>query len=1068
VAFDVLSRATSVVGSRLLEASAGTGKTFTIEHLVIRLLLERTPFPLEEILVMTFTRAATRELRQRIFRRLQLTREQLRQRKEMPDFLVARLESEPEAAAEMMRALDLAISCFEDAKITTIHGFAGRLLSTHGLLAGLASQGEKEEPEDLATRERALVEVWKELLRPPHYSVAQVSIAMNKLFTQSETFLREFLSDLAPMAQRGSMKNWGELLTEFREGLLHLKDPLLDVQQLYSEVAALLPFYNKAKDPSLLEGLPILAGMVQEGECSEEQFDELLLVESFLEKLLPENRSRVRKNPPELSSLLVRMQQLLLPPLLQAKDRDLLYTRLLLDSQEALSKGPSRSPDQLLLKLRRAVDSSEFCQQVASSYRAVILDEFQDTDRIQWEIFEKLFVRAAHPPVIYLVGDPKQSIYRFRSADVYTYLAARSALGDQAPALLETNFRSTPALVEALCRLFMRAGEKLFPLPRVAGQGQERGLAFHPVKAAENAPAPLEDGKRALHLLIPETAASVGAAQESYFLPFLSREMISLAEGGCSFSEMAVLVRDWGQAREVESLLKAAAIPCELRKQSPPAGLASYQWICALMELLIKPYDERRLRFFLLHPLVSSSLEKSSFAEARLLWQQIYSLWEAGERPRFFQQLLDAKWQGDHSIRMRAVSSKWKGALSEIRSWIALLLGQEREGRSDPLALLSFLLSYAEDAEKAAVAQESGGGVQILTGHASKGLEFSVVFAWGLMKRSRASCRVITCPAGRLLPHDPESPETQLHHAEERAEKLRQLYVVLTRAKRRVYLPLPRFSTKPGLLNDLSSSELLLEACGKTDPFSLAQELHEEGTASYEILASGAERVSCSDKREEVRLYMKQPPPMRFKPWTVLSFSSQVEGLPKRSLRGEGEDLLGSGKEVGTLLHEILADLFRGRLPRRELPTKLPSRLKGSLLEGKERLVLELIERNLEIGLGKKSLGEISPSRCQVEMSFFMAEAEERRIGFIDLFFEDGGRYYMVDWKSHFLGERDEEYSEARLSEVIAMHRYDLQAEGYTKALARYLALFDSRPFEEIFGGMFFVFLRGAKVWRHG
>ena len=133
------------------------------------------------------------------------------------------------------------------------------------------------------------------------------------------------------------------------------------------------------------------------------------------------------------------------------------------------------NPDEILLQMRKAIELPLFAKQVRQKYTVAIIDEFQDTDSVQWDIFRSLFLEGPALRAFYLVGDPKQSIYRFRKADVYTYIQARDFLGEEHLYHLDTNFRSSKKLIGALNAFFAR---DWLTLPKV-----NRTLPYIPVQA---------------------------------------------------------------------------------------------------------------------------------------------------------------------------------------------------------------------------------------------------------------------------------------------------------------------------------------------------------------------------------------------------------------------------------------------------------------------------------------------------------------------------------------------------------------------------------------------------------
>ena len=169
--FDILNRHTPCTGLHFLEASAGTGKTFTIEHLVVRLVLQG--IPIEQILVVTFTRKATSELKLRIRRALQRTQEELKTGKTSSDYLIALLEKEEQTLKEKRALIHAALICFDAAAIFTLHGFCHRMLTEFAFEGKVASLPSPDEVHG--------IEYYKRIVR--HFFAAQT--LLRTLFAHS-------------------------------------------------------------------------------------------------------------------------------------------------------------------------------------------------------------------------------------------------------------------------------------------------------------------------------------------------------------------------------------------------------------------------------------------------------------------------------------------------------------------------------------------------------------------------------------------------------------------------------------------------------------------------------------------------------------------------------------------------------------------------------------------------------------------------------------------------------------------------------------------------------------------
>jgi exodeoxyribonuclease V beta subunit len=359
------------------------------------------------------------------------------------------------------------------------------------------------------------------------------------------------------------------------------------------------------------------------------------------------------------------------------------------------------SPDLLVTRCCQASRIPAFCDAVQSCYEALIVDEFQDTDGVQWEIIERLFKNSVR--VLCLVGDPKQSIYRFRKADLYTYFRARALIGEENCYSLDTNYRSTPELVSALNDLFR--DEHTDPWLLLPQEG--RAISYLPVKAG-SAPYPdLGDGKKALQFFEGKDPLISVAA-----------EIVRLYPTVGSYSCFAVLVKDHVEAAEAQSFLQGRGVPAVLRNRAPLSRSPAFR-IC----------EER---FDRLH------IENLPFDLPSLL-RTIEKDWSL-QKHDFYE-------IAEHLLASKAYS------FQQIKRIFRTL---ERE-------------------ETVRLQEQREDAVRILTLHASKGLEFEIVFALGVARGS------------------PEEEEK----GEQEAEKLRLLYVAFTRAKRRLYVPLERILNSP-------------------------------------------------------------------------------------------------------------------------------------------------------------------------------------------------------------------------------------------------------------------------------
>jgi len=440
----------------LIEASAGTGKTWTITGLYVRLLLE-AELAVREILVVTFTEAATEELRDRIRRRLLDARDVLRGGAAKDEFdrsLLARFPDRERATDRLTNAL----RSFDEAAIYTIHGFCQRAL------ADSAFEGARPFEMELIADEGSLVqEIADDFWRREFHAAAPAVVA----HLLACRLTPEKLAD-------GILRHVGKPFLAI-DGPAAPPD-LAQLERAYADAyARARALWHAGRDDitSLLRnaGLDGRKYQVRHFDSWFLQMDAFLEPERAhpaicdkLEKFTPAQLAdAAKKGPPPRHPFFEACAGLLAAhaALTGALDAFLAdaKVRLLTEVNRELAVRKERrrvqSYNDLLLKLAQALDppgGDALARLLRARYRAALIDEFQDTDPVQFEIFRRIYGNEAAP--VFFVGDPKQAIYSFRGADVFAYLAARATA--RAHYTLATNWRSTPELVRAVNVLFGR------------------------------------------------------------------------------------------------------------------------------------------------------------------------------------------------------------------------------------------------------------------------------------------------------------------------------------------------------------------------------------------------------------------------------------------------------------------------------------------------------------------------------------------------------------------------------------------------------------------------------------
>lgn len=1104
--FDVLAREFDVSGGLFLEASAGTGKTFVIEHLVLRLLLEgASPLSIDEILVVTFTRAATRELKVRIRSNIERAKGALDAGYSDWDYLQAIIDQGGENLYISQSRLEEALVRFDEAAIYTIHGFCHKVLTEGAFEANVGFQlNEPESRKHVPLMHETLLDSLRTQLKPPSFSSHQILHLLNRSKGDPSRLAIDVLHIIEKDKQIPSSKTFSELLEAFNQKIESFHAV---ATRFLADLDALVPCYKLMTRKDFPSQMRTLAAILDKGGAEPWEFDSLLKGGVFfLEKMTPSNQ-KVRAKIPEPETLnypdlIAKLYEEVLPIIQKGKDPKLLLLRLAQASKKRwktyYAQHEHLPPDDLLKKTEEALSEPSFLSRIQERYRAVIIDEFQDTDPIQFSIVETLCKDEG--PSAYLVGDPKQSIYGFRRADVYTYLQASSLLPTERHFVLGTNFRSDPALIHTLNTLFSHS-KKWMPLP-----AKNETLTYQEVKAPlEKDDKRLEDKTGAVHFLLSsaekgrEKSWPTKKMEQELFFPYLCQEIKHLKEEEkIPLNQIAVLVKDRFQAERVKAALKRCAIHSVLKRKETAEQSSARLPLIELLEGCLNPDDSSSLKRALASPILgwipTELQDRRKVFATKPLFYALGVEWNRRGIGALYHKLMQSKIEGKRVIEL-LLERKDQALFSSLQQFLHMLISKEQEESWLPLELLDFLknLTLSNIQEVSLPPSHAGEGVQIMTLHMSKGLEFDIVFGIGLASR-HIHLEEFVVADDHLIP----TSDIEEAHLERDAEKLRQLYVALTRAKRRVYIPVP-FELKESGVQKGTASPLELFC---------AQLLTEEGESSIETLYENylplsketmttlfsQLQTSCSLTFETLESISPSagslspasvPHPLLPSP---ISFSTTLQPLFSFSSLTKKQERLSEplalpdshtshglppGAETGVILHHIFEQIFARHLfapfDAEAIKTLIEEDIHDSPLERWQEVIFEMVKETLHLPLPAKdgpfSLVDLKRDEVLQEIEFVYPSGDGYIKGFIDLAFEREGKYYILDWKSNFLGPEEASYSQEAMEQCMKEHDYFLQASIYAEGLKRYLAHFDSRLIEECFGGAFYLFLRGRQAY---
>lgn len=1152
--FKVLDRNQSIHSHYLLEASAGTGKTFSIQNIVVRLLIEARdnlePLSLQNILVVTFTRAATRDLKVRIranieqaLQTLQYWQRQHLIAEEAPDYLIGCIQKGEESVWRASKCLQQALFTFDQANIFTIHSFCAKMLRQFALESDIGLHAfSGDEPLPHSEIFNVIRDFFRTEVHLGNYSPAQLEIILKGDPQQRKIFKLIQTGYAFPV-----YSSFQEGCTLFNEKMRMLKQSLnLSSEKMLDDFRLQIGAYRNYKigetKAHTLGKITQFAHLFDQEEWNSQDFDDLIkngLV--WVKALNPEflkgkSLQTSALHFPQLTQMLKEHLDTLID---ECSNFSILMARMAGDCQKLLKRYQTEeeklAPDDVLRKMDRALEQLPFLCKVQSHFQAAIIDEFQDTDPLQWQIFRRLFLSTENPwkGYLYLVGDPKQSIYSFRQADIYTYLSAAQAIGADRCFSLDVNYRSEFQLVQALNTLFSSDHlPEFIPLPK-----QSRHLLYQPVQAAHKSQTKVLNERGAIHFFIADGQSfkkpKLSDLETDVFFPFIAQEIHELRKlNHLQFHQFAVLVRDRNQAQRLTEYFDQIGIPSINQRGTSLAGSPAHLSLTNLMRAILHPRDRGIMRTLLGSPLMGWTYEELKHAESiefvLLFLQRLRrSLFDHGFAS-FFQEMLQTACKPNGQTVLEHILGREGGLdlyrdLQQIADIIVDHQYKEWIGLEGIISFLDQFYVWNENEDTRIKRFQDPGinGVKILTLHFSKGLEFDVVFALGLVNRTGIKEEFIPVEFDGNLMLSPliEGGEENKKYCEEcDAEKIRQLYVALTRAKRQLYIPvalhLPSEKLKWGEASPLDlflarlsqpraySYDMLYERIKSYNGNTLLEFLSSVGKENY-MTFSVHQKVICD---VSLAAEMKNPSPL-YPPIGVDVPGKQLLMTSFSTLSHRYEDkaneraialapsprdytciiknghTLPANIETGILMHSILEKInfkdFKSLICGEEAISLIRSFVHHTKLIEWESVIAEIIFNTLRTPLSDKlgsfCLADIEPHLIYREMPFLFPykqgngieelEWEEGFIkGVIDALFYYQGSYYLLDWKTNWLGPTSDDYSMAHLQIAMKEHAYFLQASIYTEAVKRYLKLVEKRPFEECFGGVFYLFMRGIQL----
>lgn len=1118
----------------VIEASAGTGKTYTIEHLVVQLLKSKKVDGLDTILAVTFTEKAAGELKDRIRKNIEKSIEE-----------------------EQSEILQTALDTFDSASIFTIHGFCNKILQEYAFENGgqfqyeltddrviyrkvLSAMMREEWPARYGHRLREILEI----SRFPGATVNGTSSWMEQVIDIAMRYQPAGSDILDPPGGTDIMRHMTGTVTALHsrlDALLALVGPIAAPDPAGSELCARYASLNIRKQ-SIPKRLRILSSLLalladhQERPATLQRVLEFLSDKDIASIEFSELAGGWNKPGADYEEKLPRLPDIItLLEGLRSVGLPVLQNLLAADAVRELKAGADRykesqgliSYDDMVVRVHAALaaDSGALKRVLQGRYRYALVDEFQDTDMLQWKIFSMIFLESGTNR-LFIIGDPKQAIYGFRGADIHAYYTARDEMIAHHGAryyCLDENWRSSPSLIRSFNCIF--AAGNWF---------SDSAITYQPSRFPAQKDPGLHAGNSSLVLVW--CGISSGSEAKFKFADFIARELTAIRSGDPSMAlkDVAVLVTKWKEAEAVETALKEADIKYSFYKKEGLYQTRESLELSYLLAAIAQPHDvtarKRALvtRFFSIPLALLNHYDEIGADHPVSVLFSRWIDWASMKRwPRLFQSLLD-----DTGIQYRLAPEDYDRAIINYRSILQNLEIETyrnnfsaQEMRDHLNGLRTGNASSHENYNIQNIDIDRP-GVQILTVHASKGLEFKTVFIAGGFTRGASPGYWTYHRDGRKtfdLVMDPRHQEPYLNEAAGENERL--FYVALTRARDRLYLPFfeprPRALASSGILGTRipETLKLLNDAQGvvRTDCESTAHRFSHEPVqdtvaapivlpdhrlpdASLQFLNRTLHIDSFSGLKE--KLHHRNAPVKPYAQFGEPVFHSGLDDAASAALvapgiRQEPAGELPRSRETGLLLHQVLERVDFRQVGAAVAPDQLlhaypaiaslidRAALDHLKLSGGEELAsvreasARIVWHTLHAPLGGTglALGQLEQRLHEVEFHYPLLLPPAPAVpgtsfsdsfihGFIDMIFMFQEKIYIVDWKSNYI-ERG--YSRDLLEQNILEMRYDLQISIYTAAVILWLkrALPDY-SYDRHFGGVFYLYLRGMNAGAPG
>ena len=1013
----------------LIEASAGTGKSWTVTYLYLRLILEKN-LTIDQILVVTFTDAATKELRDDIRQRIVAALNAFDAEIEGGYKLDAKKPDEyrklidkSDNPEESMRKLNRAKLSMDEAAVFTIHGFCQRSLSENAFEASLPFESELMEDQS-ELLQKLTDDFWRHYtLKAPKsllFKLRQKSITPDSLLKDIKNVLgKPYLKICGPDTKEDNTKKWQLLEKLYLKALEVWRSENEQIIQLFRN-----PEYEKHYYKGLVDNLDLI---VREINIFAKSDTLPYTLDLKIMKWLgtePKLKKTAKAEPiqhvffeawQDFLDLWIRLDK--------SSDDFINNTRIELIHylQQELPKEKQRlgvlSFDDLLLQMQYALKNHlQLASDLRHKYQAALIDEFQDTDPIQYDVFHTIYHDAkSKDNAVFFVGDPKQAIYSFRGGDIHTYLKAKA--DTQTQNTLKVNWRSHPDLISAFNKLYaiadnpfkdeeikyVEVGAGDITTKKVTMSQERSSLNFWQYEFIEEKPSV---GK------IRQQIANSIAGDIAQCLNDGISGKAKIGDKPISGGDIAILIRSHNQADTIKAALNARGIPSVQNSRDSIYETHEASELVYLLKAINSPQQENVVRRALVTEFMGyQAQDLIAFQENSNAWEDVLldmQNWHHQWKKQGFLPMIRSLMKSKNTHARLLQFADGERRISNILQLSELLHQAARNnmfGMTETLRWLQKQQSNASSKETELRLESDEDLVKIVTIHKSKGLEYPIVYCpYVGMSGKASSDKVFSFHKDDHACLEVGSPENTEHkeirNTEESAEDTRLLYVALTRAKYQCNVvcfdqAIPYVTDKSALGWLLTNGKTVKN--DKAEYFASYSEslklLAENAEISLSDLPSYAENITYKKQESTQQLSAQEFKATIKEQAQITSFSGLTAGAHdetpdydsiadlnsknKSQLAPAKEDEFPRGATAGTALHEIFEHIDFEDTVTEQLEIVNTTLDKYGFEQKHQTSAIQLIQQSLDASLvdadsNAFSLKQLSKAQRLDEMEFYL------------------------------------------------------------------------------------------------